>query len=58
VHLESEAWAPEPEAVVGDSLAVWVPLPQPLSDDVVGVADFDVLLGPIVMVSGLLMNTP
>ena len=43
---------------VGDSLAVSVPLPQPLPAEVVGVADFDVVLGPAEasMVLSLWMN--
>jgi hypothetical protein len=56
VRPPAEAWAPEPEAVVGDSLAVSGTLLS--SDEVVGVVDFDVLLGPDEMISGLLMNTP
>ena len=60
VRPPSEACAPEPEAVVGDSLVVSVPLPQPLPDELVGAADFDVLvLGPdeAWTVSSLWMNT-
>ena len=54
----SDAWEPEPEAVVGDSLVDAGSLLS--SEDVVGVADFDVVPGPaeIDVVSGLLMNTP
>jgi hypothetical protein len=40
------ACGPEPEAVVGDSVAVAVPVPQPLLGEVFGAADFVVELGP------------